>query len=379
MSHWSFYLGLINALKVRTGLTSRYTRDSPPLMKNTVNNRLALLADTLLDESLPFSTISAAVDEFSALCATLTGIEPKVTFEADSGDAELSEGVAINPHAAALCVADYRRTIMFMRGLYGALQAQIQSSKSITLLYAGCGPYATLLLPLLTRFDPSSLTVYLLDVHKTSLDSVKRLLQALKLQEWSVHYIHANACRYQHDEPFDVIVSETMQKALEQEPQFAITANLAPQLKVTGCFVPEAIHCQLWLAHWDQENNAAKRNAQGLSAAMKQRHFVSEAMTLSTTTALSLMDSMVKPQSIIPLQEVEMPNIILNESWDLIMTTQIQVYDRYSLKDYDCDLTKTTKFYEASPVKSGRRYRLTYELGQYPRFSITEHSSVDAP
>ena len=50
-----------------------------------------------------------------------------------------------------------------------------------------------------------------------------------------------------------------MQKSLEQEPQFAVTANLAPQLQANGIFIPQKVEVALCLAKLEDETAAFKR------------------------------------------------------------------------------------------------------------------------
>ena len=138
---------------------------------------------------------------------------------------------------------------MFIRALYAGLRAAQRrfGDAPIRVLYAGCGPYATLLLPLLHRFEPSALELTLLDIHQPSLNSVKQLLAHHGLGAHRVCTVRADACRYRHPRSLHLVIAETMQKALEQEPQFAVTANLAPQLHAGGWFLPERIHVELCL------------------------------------------------------------------------------------------------------------------------------------
>ncbi len=68
----------------------------------------------------------------------------------DQGDTPLSTGIAIGPAAAISCLHDTWRTVKFLRGIYRAirdLQARFAKTK-IHVVDAGCGPLATLVLPL---------------------------------------------------------------------------------------------------------------------------------------------------------------------------------------------------------------------------------------
>ena len=173
----------------------------------------------------------AALDEFLNICAQVSGVTPNRSFNAWADDSFLPSGVAINPQAAAHCVTDYRRSVVFMRGLFTGLQCCLARfpGRPLRVLYAGCGPYATLMLPLLPRFKPGQLDVTVLDIHQRSLDSVQNLLRHFDLLAHPVHAVRADASSYRHSQPLHLVVAETMQKSLEQEPQLAVTCNLAPQ------------------------------------------------------------------------------------------------------------------------------------------------------
>lgn len=164
---------------------------------------------------------------------------------ADTQETFLEGGVALASQYALDCLRDPLRTTRFIAGTYEAVKDQVQnrSNGPISLLYAGCGPAAPLVLPFLHRFDPAELQVYLLDITKSSLEAVKSLVSALELDSFIADYILADAITYEHPaaKGLDVIVSETMDKGLTREPQVRVMQNLMPQLAPDGVFVPQAI------------------------------------------------------------------------------------------------------------------------------------------
>lgn len=108
------------------------------------------------------------------------------------------------------------------------------------MLYAGCGPFAPFALMLATRFEPSEVRVTLLDVHSWSLECARRLFETFGLADFVRAYVCADAATYTwpRDLPLHVVLTETMQHALQKEPQVAVTLNLAPQLSDGGILVP---------------------------------------------------------------------------------------------------------------------------------------------
>lgn len=318
-----------------------------------------------------------ALDQFALLCSRLSDIEPDPSYSAWSNDTFLSQGVAINPKAAAYCIKDYRRSMVFIQGIFSALQvlkARLTARQSIKVLYAGCGPFATLLLPLLPRFEPSELDIHLLDIHPESLKSVAQLLKAFGLDDYKITLIEADACHYQHTNSLDLIIVETMQKALEQEPQFSVTTNLATQLNVTGIFVPEKITIELCLAHLDEESEHHKKygcveNEEWIKQGL--RHPIRELMQLSAAHANDLIvqtkEGSASDKPTLPLGQVSIPDIQHLKSYQALLFTRIHVYGEASLDDYDCSLTLPSRCFELEPLEAGATYHASYALGGYPK------------
>ena len=292
------------------------------------------------------------------LCSEVTNIRPDSSFDAWAEDSLLDNGVAINPQAAAHCALDYKRSVVFIRGVYAAINTLRRQfpNTPLEILYAGCGPFATLLLPLLGKFSPDELNLHLLDFHQRSLGSVKLLLNYFGFCAHAVQTIKADACDYQHAGKLHMVVAETMQKSLEQEPQFAVTANLAPQLCAKGVFIPQRIDVALWLA--DLENNT-------------RRSRLATVCTLSPERAsdqMQLAQAKIEPQLESTIADI--PRTADISRFDAVLFTRICVFEQYRLKDYDSQITLPQKCHELLPLAGGERYRVSYQLGGYPRFNF---------
>ena len=134
---------------------------------------------------------------------------------------------------------------IFLRGVDAALRAAQARfpGERLRFLEAGRGPFALLALPLATRFGPEEVGFTLLDIHAHSLDAARKIIEALGLEAYVDEYIEADAATWRclEDRRPHVVVSETMQNGLKNEPQVAITRNLAPQRLPGGFFLPEAV------------------------------------------------------------------------------------------------------------------------------------------
>ncbi|MCX2982819.1 hypothetical protein EYC98_18305 [Halieaceae bacterium IMCC14734] len=312
----------------------------------------AAIGDCILSSTATALEQQAALVEFTDLCTSIGGVQPDVCFDAWSGDSLLNSGVAISPQAAAHCVADVRRTVVYIRGLYAAIcAAQIRFATAKTaldteassapiplrILYAGCGPYATLLLPLLHRFAPGTLQMVLLDIHEESLNSVQQLIASAGYAEHDLSLVRADACHYQHPDPLHLIVVETMQKALEQEPQVPITRQLAPQLVGEGVLVPQSIDVSLVL----QREGELKR--------------LGALLSLAANVDLTSV-------------RVQIPTVAELQQWRAVLHTHITVFGEHQLGVGEAEITLARLFPELSPLVAGQCWDIAYKTGPYPCF-----------
>ena len=341
--------------------------------------KLKHIADTLLDEASSPARLRATLNAFMQLCTEIGGVVPDRSFNAWAGDSLLKDGVAISPEAAAHCVHDTQRSVVFIRAAFAAIKAAQKrfTNGPIDILYAGCGPFATILLPLLGRFNPDELTVHLLDIHQRSLDSVALLIKHCGLQAHRISYIQADACHYQHPNNPHVIIAETMQKSLEQEPQFAVTANLAPQLQANGIFIPQKVEVALCLAKLEDETAAFKRgDALDPSALVEagNRHPLATVLCLTPEHAPRLRHEASLSHGSLALNpiHVTIPATAHLDDFDAALFTRVQAFESHRLLDYESEITLPLRCSELMPLQAGDRYSISLQIGRYPKFAMTQ-------
>jgi hypothetical protein len=346
---------------------------------------LKQLSDTLLNEASSLAQLRDALNAFTQRCSDVGGILPDRSFNAWAGDALLKNGVAISPAAAAHCVNDTQRSVVFIRAVYAAIKAaQARFAQGpVEILYAGCGPFATLLLPLLGRFEAGELTVHLLDIHQRSLDSVGLLINDFGLQAHHISCTQGDACDYQHPNHPHVIIAETMQKSLEQEPQFAVTANLAPQLHPQGIFIPQQIEVDLCLAKLNEERAAVKRGDTIDSDALiadGKRHRLATALCLIPEQAATLQQQASQNSAgLLELNpmHLRMPTTADLSDFEPALFTRVQAFEQHQLIDYESEITLPLRCTELTPLRAGEHFKLSFQLGNYPKFAITPMDGGD--
>lgn len=166
-----------------------------------------------------------------------------VDFKKKSKD--VNGGVALSPEHAKECLKDYIRTARFIKGIYKATKKINEKFKNETveIVYAGCGPLATLIVPILPFLDSKTTKITLIDIHEASILSVRKIIEYLNYDGIIKNYFLMDATKYVHpkNDSLHIVLTETMDKALINEPQVLITQNLVSQLSEGGVLVPEEI------------------------------------------------------------------------------------------------------------------------------------------
>jgi hypothetical protein len=314
---------------------------------------LKQVADELLFQE-DDDRLRAAATQLYSLCSSVTSIDESSTHTDDLNETRLPNGNAISPKDAARCVLDYSRTAKFLRGIHAAIVEAQQRFPQTTLeiLYAGCGPFAPLALPLTSRFSASEIQFTLLDIHKRSLKAAQRIFQAFGLTSFVRDYIQGDATSYVHPGPLHVIITETMQKALEKEPQVAVTANLAPQLCEGGIFIPEKICIDACLYNPSTEFLLRDR----------ARINLGQVLELTAENSHALPD-----EACLPAAVLDVPGEV-NKTLGLMLLTRVNVFASVVLEEYESGLTYPVILHDFSWTKRRRRIEFVYSLGTEPGF-----------
>lgn len=307
-------------------------------------------AEALLFHPGEYDYIYGAAKKLHQLYSSITGIT--AGSNEGSGDIFLPEGKAISPAKAAFCLLEGQRTSVFMRGIYQAILKLKEAfpKTCLSILYAGSGPYATLITPLTALFGSDEISIRMLDINPTSLASVKQLYDKLGLSNYVESYICEDATTYRSTATTHLIISETMMHALVREPQVAIMLNLVPQLTPRGFFIPQEITVSAALLSRSEE---MKRH---LDANFQpKRTCIGKVYTIGQSACL-------KHQPV----TMQIPDH-LEETKELYLLTDITVFENEKLGINDCSLNLPVKVQSAEGYE-GKHITFQYIMGEKPAF-----------
>jgi hypothetical protein len=281
----------------------------------------------------------------------------------DTQPSFLPKGKAVSPQTAALCVLDYLRTVRFLRGINAALveaQARFPTTQ-LEILYAGCGPFATLVLPLLPRFDPHAISLTLLDVHERSLQAARIIVEALGLTGYVRDYVSADATIYEHPRSLHVVITETMDKALTQEPQVSITLNVGRQLCDRGIFIPEQITVDACLYDPAREFLPSSANDGSLSYERVRVELGRLIKLRPTRTSRPAPAGVIQP---VMLGIPEDTNPLL----ELMLLTKVKIFGSFELDDYESGVTSPLFLGPVTRLPGQSQLEFKYMMGNEPGF-----------
>lgn len=201
------------------------------------------------------ANLSVLFQAFTQVLGELTGIETEFDMN-DWSNVNTEFGVAISPVQAAKCTQEQLRSLVFMQGVKAAIEDKLnQGLPEVCILYAGTGPYATLLVPLLAMLPDLPVRATLLDIHKENVSAVHQLIDKLDVAHCVEEVVCTDALKWQPKDAdkFDIIISETMTALLKREPQVWIFKHLFPYLQEDGVLIPESIALFATLKRSDAE------------------------------------------------------------------------------------------------------------------------------
>jgi hypothetical protein len=305
-----------------------------------------------------------AVASLYRLFRDITGLHKNTGDPRDRSAISLSAGSAISPLDAGRCLLDLRRTAVYLRGVYDAIQEAQQRFPGdvIHVLYAGCGPFALLCLPLLPLLTGQAVRFTLLDVHARAIESVQAIMAALRLEGTNVDCLVCDATHYRNPDyrPLHVVVSETMQRALEKEPQVAILMNTAPQLTAGGLMVPEMIAVDAVLTNLSRELGGNGVVAEPRSGRIPLGRILEVDRERACAWAAAGMSSHLPPA------RIALPSVVPAQ-YSMMLATTIRTFGVHELREYESGLTHPLM---VNGWRPGEAVEFTYRLGKKPGFQL---------
>lgn len=329
--------------------------------------------DVLLNSDHPYA-VHCALNSIHLLFSEITKVRGDVLERHHNEETFLDGGVAISPHLAARCLFDPIRTVQFLRGIHAAIHEAFRRfpGERINILYAGCGPYGTLLLPLTTQFTPKQIQLTLIDIHKPSIDAVRCLIETLGIESYIYKCVQADAVIYHHpvEIPLHMVVSETMEAGLAREPQLAIMRNLSPQLQEKGLFIPENIVVEACLSSSESEDIGLLMHRDQFGYPVG-REMQRQTERFALDRIIELNSESAHPQEIgrgwetIPLKTLEIP--AREQRFDqFLLLTRVSIFGSFGFEPYDCELSFPLRLHDLNQVASGSRIQFSYMFGQKP-------------
>jgi hypothetical protein len=302
------------------------------------------------------------------LLERLTLLSPESQPDLGANQTRTGAGLAISPAKAALCAREPFRTIAFIKGLAAAIAQVRRPGRPVRVLYAGCGPFATLALPLMTLLDAQDAVFTLVDIHAASLDSARALVEGLGLASHVAGYVLADACtlRLPTDALPDVIVSETMNAALRSEPQVAIARNLATQAPA-ALLVPQSVTVDACLLRLGKEFAPALEGPDAVpQPAPRERIALGRVFELSAAaiSAWGTMEGMHLPAATVRIP-AEVP-----AGMQPRLLTKIVTFGPHTLDDYESSLNQPQHFPGRPALAGGERLQFAYRVSEEPGLAL---------
>jgi predicted RNA methylase len=325
------------------------------------------ITQVILNDELNYKELFDTIDDFFCLLQKASQMDINEPVEREA--VYLPTGKAIGTVWAGMCVKEIMRTRQFTRGIIKSVRKarELFPDTKLHILYAGTGPFATLILPLTTLFSSDDLEFTLLEINPKSIELLNNTISFFGIEKYIKSIIQVDATLYkatQENKPIHIIISETMLNALQKEPQVAITLNLAPQLVSNGILIPQNISIDAGLLSFAKRT----QNMEGKTP-MEECHKI-----LETVFQLNK-DNLPQPIStssgdLFNEVRVEIPQEFVNDYSQLCLFTTIQVFEDEYLTHWQSSLTIPKIILNLQNHREQNQIGLQYCLNNTPGFLL---------
>lgn len=328
-----------------------------------MSDQLFRLIKTILDPARPAYSLRGEVLELKEILLKLASMEINLTSDISVGETRTESGLAVSPAMAVMCVDDVARTVGFIRGTHAAIAEMREKfpNEPVRVLYAGCGPLATLAIPQLAALRLADISFTLIDINPDSITSAKAIIDALGYSDGVEAYFVGDIMSYQVDrsrEPHIVLI-EVMNAALKGEPQVAVARHLMSQAP-NSMLLPQSVSVSLELIDQSKEFSFDEQSL------IRDRVPLGTVFTLDQSSIGSWCGI---ADEFLPAATIQLPAVI-EDRYTPHLRTSICIYGDHVLGDYDSGLTYPKPLSELGSFKAGDTIDFAYRLGRDPSITV---------
>jgi predicted RNA methylase len=309
------------------------------------------LCHTLIHSDIPIDVLNASDALFNMLFE-LSGYNPNS--DELKANKTLQYGTAIGPYWAAYCIKDIKRTQKFLRGILAAIRDVTDKhcdNKTVEILYAGTGPFASLALPIIMCYPELNLKFTFIEIHEETYKILTGIVKLLEIDEFVRETLFEDACTYTIPEnlSYDIVISETMQHALEREPQVALYFNLAHQTDENTIFIPQQVKVSAALYNQEKDTKIKMGLIPSSTKCIAEKKTI---FSLDKTALIKLWKKYKNLNHIKIEKSYEIAEKTVSTFPFLILYTEIRIYEQYKLSFRDTALCAPKIIADFKYVKS---------------------------
>ncbi|TMP71470.1 hypothetical protein CWB76_06340 [Pseudoalteromonas sp. S1609] len=304
-------------------------------------------------------------------------------------------GLIMSPHNCKHTIKDVYRIQGYARGVDKAIKGKLKHLPSITILYPACGPFAPLLIPLLSYYKEKKIyteeqiKVTLVDIQPGALLSLHQLVKDLGLQGYVDQTLEVDATQFEPDSDFDLLIVEAMQHGFTKEGQLSIAKHLVKFLNIDGWVIPQNVSIKGMLVIGETEFNQQWKGAEYShslnrdSQALQDRIELGEILKLNKTTLLNMQELELQNNiKVIPANQITLPTNVEDMSQRILaIYADIETFAQEGIEQYDSGITHPkpdmTFYIDTKPkdvehthfvANSGDTVQFYYQLSGLPGF-----------
>ncbi|NRB42155.1 MAG: hypothetical protein HRU20_27410 [Pseudomonadales bacterium] len=308
-----------------------------------------------------------------------------------------ASGLVISPDHSITTIRDTLRVRAFMRGIdQGLKQLRQRFSGQLHIAYPACGPFAPLLLPLLSYYKQQGLyssqdiTVTLVDIQEGAVMALSALVKAQGVEEYIQEIVCTDASEFKPQKPVHMVVLEAMQHGFSREGHFVLAKHYAKLMVDDGVFIPQQISIgamlnvaqREYVDQWGEGSEAGSRDA-----ILAERTDLGEILNVNVQSLRMLKERVMDESTqLVECETLGLP--FLKENHDkqtLMIYAKVNVFGDEWLGEYESGITHPLPDLQvcinftprdARPgdllVNSGDRLTFYYCMNGLPGFLVTK-------